>query len=96
MKLVSLTTAFVMAAVSAFADGGHSMSMGTVTKLDRNANVLTINHGPLENINMPAMEMGYAVAKPSMMKGLRKGSQIHFVVEQVNGKFVVTELMNMK
>jgi Cu/Ag efflux protein CusF len=42
---------------------------------------------------MPAMEMGYAVAKPSMLKGLRKGSQIHFVVEQVNGQYIVTEIM---
>ena len=28
-----------------------------------------------------------------MMKGLRKGTQIHFVVEKINGKYIVTELM---
>ncbi len=93
MKILSLSAALAVASTIAFAGEGHDMSMGTVTNLDRKSNVVTINHGPLENINMPAMEMGYAVAKPSMMKGLRKGTKIHFVVEQVNGKYIVTEMM---
>ena len=93
MKILSLAAALAVAATTSFAGGAHDMSMGTVTNLDRKSNVVTINHGPLKNINMPAMEMGYAVAKPSMLKGLRKGSQIHFVVEQVNGQYIVTEIM---
>ncbi|MEO3480819.1 copper-binding protein [Phaeobacter sp. CAU 1743] len=93
MKFLSLTTAIVVAATTAFAGGDHDMTMGTVTKLDRKSNVLTLNHGPMANIKMPAMEMGYAVADPSMMKGLRKGSKVHFVVEVVDGKYIVTEIM---
>ena len=93
MKILSLAAALAIAATASLAGGNHDMSMGTVTNLDRKSNVVTSNHGPLENINMPAMEMGYAVAKPAMMKGLRKGTQIHFVVEKINGKYIVTELM---
>ena len=93
MKILSLAAALAIAATASLAGGNHDMSMGTVTNLDRKSNVVTINHGPLENINMPAMEMGYGVANPSMLKGLRKGNKIHFMVEHVNGKYIVTEIM---
>ncbi|WP_295453790.1 copper-binding protein [uncultured Pseudophaeobacter sp.] len=93
MKFLSLAAALVVAATTAFAGGNHDMAMGTITNLDRKSNVVTIDHGPMESVNMPAMEMGYGVANPSMLKGLRKGNKIHFMVEHVSGKYIVTEIM---
>lgn len=68
------------------------MSSGTVTKIDTKWNKITIDHGPLENLDMPAMKMVFDVANPAMLDGLSEGAAISFVADRVNGKLTVTEL----
>lgn len=86
--------------------GGHTMQMaatpatgapatpadGTVKKVDKNAAKITISHGPLENLGMPAMTMAFRVADPAMLDQVRAGDKIRFVAERVDGVFTVTKL----
>ncbi len=92
MKLLTLAAAFIITAGAAFASGDHPMATGTVTKIDSQWNKLTIDHGPLENLDMPAMKMVFTVADPAMLEGLEEGTSIRFVADRVNGKLTVTSI----
>lgn len=92
MKILTLIAALALTATSALADGDHPMATGTVTKVDTQWNKVTIDHGPLENLDMPAMKMVFVVADPAMLDGLSEGSQVKFLADRVNGKLTVTEI----
>ncbi|MGB2201660.1 MAG: copper-binding protein [Pseudooceanicola atlanticus] len=95
-----MTLAFALFATTAVAEGSHSgdhgdagMSMGTITKVDTQWNRLTIDHGPLANLEMDAMTMVFEVADPEMMEGLSEGQEVAFTADRVKGKLTVTEIM---
>ena len=70
MKLLSIAAALVLSATTAFAQSDDGMSTGTVTKVDTKWSKVTIDHGPLENLDMPAMKMVFVVADAAMLEGL--------------------------
>ncbi|UMA67372.1 copper-binding protein (plasmid) [Roseivivax marinus] len=92
MKLFSITTAIIMTATALIAESDQTMSSGVVTKVDTQWNKITIDHGPLENLDMPAMKMVFNVADPAMLDGVGEGAQIQFIADRVNGKLTVTEI----
>lgn len=92
MKLLAVLTAALLSVSPALAEGEHPMSEGTVTKVDSKWNKVTIDHGPLENLDMPAMKMVFVVADPAMLEGLSEGSKVRFVADRMNGKLTVTEI----
>lgn len=92
MKLLSMLAVAAVAASSAFAEGAPPMADGTVTKVDTQWNKVTIDHGPLENLDMPAMKMVFVVAEPEMLEGLSEGTKVRFAADRMNGKLTVTEI----
>lgn len=64
---------------------------GTITKVDAKGGKVTINHGPLLNLDMPAMKMVFR-ADEEMIAKMSKGQDIEFVAEPVKGKLTVTQL----
>ena len=69
-----------------------SMTEGEVRKIDRDAGKLTIRHGPILNLDMPAMTMSFRVSDPLMLEALKAGDKIRFVAERVNGVTLVTRI----
>lgn len=69
------------------------MTDGEVRRIDAAASKLTIKHGEIKNLDMPPMTMVFTVAEPAMLGNLKVGDKIRFVVEQQNGKMVVTRLV---
>lgn len=69
-----------------------AMSEGVVKKLDRERSRVTIEHGPLENLGMPAMTMVFQVNDPAMLDGMQEGGRIRFVAGQVEGRITVMEV----
>lgn len=65
---------------------------GLVRKIDRTQGKLTLRHGPLENLGMPAMTMVFRVGDPVWLEQLKIGDNIRFQAERVNGKLTVTQL----
>ena len=93
-----LAFVFAIFASVALADstGNHGampMSTGTITKIDTKWNKLTIDHGPLENLEMEAMTMVFEVVDPTMIEGLSEGQEIAFTADRVKGKLTVTEIV---
>lgn len=68
------------------------MAEGEVRKVDKEAGKVTLRHGPLKNLDMPAMTMVFRVAEPSMLDTLKQGDKVKFVAEKVNGAFTVTAI----
>lgn len=89
--------AIVLAAASPLlAQADSAMSQGEVKKIDKDSGKLTIKHGPLANLDMPAMTMAFKVADPAMLDKLKAGEKIEFVAENVNGKLTVTKVAPAK
>jgi Cu(I)/Ag(I) efflux system periplasmic protein CusF len=86
------TIAFVAFALPAAAQSVN----GTVTKVDEAQGKLTINHGPIKNLDMDAMSMVFKAADPAMLKVLKSGDKIKFDADRVNGQITVTKLQKTK
>ena len=71
---------------------GADRTDGEVTKVDTRRDRVTIKHGPIENLDMPAMTMVFEVADPAMMQRLTVGNAIRFKAERIEGKLTITEL----
>ncbi|MGX1742431.1 copper-binding protein [Bosea sp. NPDC055353] len=69
---------------------------GTVTKVDASQGKLTINHGPIKNLDMEGMTMVFRAGDPAMLKGLKSGDKIKFDADRVNGQITVTKLQKTK
>ena len=68
------------------------LSDGEVRKVDKDAKKITIRHGPLANLDMPAMTMVFRVKDPAMLDRVKAGDKVKFQAEKVGGDFTVTEL----
>ncbi|MGP6090029.1 copper-binding protein [Antarctobacter jejuensis] len=91
MKTLFALTFGLLAASALMAQDAMPMSAGTITKIDTKWNKVTIDHGPLENLGMPAMKMVFGYSD-GMMDGLAEGAKVAFVADRVNGKLTVTEI----
>lgn len=69
-----------------------TLSEGEIRKVDKAAGKLTIKHGPLENLGMPAMTMIFRVKESAMLDQVKPGDRVKFLVEKVDGAFTVTRL----
>jgi Cu(I)/Ag(I) efflux system membrane fusion protein len=58
--------------------GGLHAGEGRVTDLDAAAGRVELDHGPMQSIQWPAMQMGFKVADPARLRGLAKGDVIEF------------------
>jgi Cu/Ag efflux protein CusF len=73
-----------------------ALSVGEIKKIDKDTGKLTIQHGPLTNLNMPGMTMVFKAQNPSMLEQVKVGDNIHFQAENVNGSLTVTRLESAK
>lgn len=89
------TTAAFALLLLALPAAAQSVS-GTVTKVDEPQGKLTINHGPIKNLDMDAMTMVFRAGDPAMLKGLKAGDKIKFDADRVNGQITVTKLQKAK
>lgn len=68
------------------------MSEGEVRKINKDAKKITIKHGELKNLDMPAMTMVFQVKDPSMLDKVKQGDKVSFVAEKVGGQFTITQI----
>ena len=72
------------------------MSDGEIRKVDKEAKKLTIRHGPLDNLGMPAMTMVFQVADPALLDRVKAGDKVRFSADKIGGAYTVTELEHVK
>ena len=69
-----------------------SLSDGEIRKVDKDAKKLTIRHGPLENLGMPAMTMVFQVSDAAMLDTVKVGDNVKFSADKIGGAYTVTQL----
>ena len=66
---------------------------GEVTKVDKAQARVTLRHGEIRHLDMPAMTMVFRVADPAMLEALGPGTRVRFVAEKVDGRYTVTRIV---
>jgi Cu(I)/Ag(I) efflux system periplasmic protein CusF len=84
--LLALSSTLVMAQAPAAKD----MAEAEVRKVDKDAKKVTLKHGPIKNLDMPAMTMVFQVRDAALLDKLATGDRIKFSAEQLQGAYVVT------
>jgi Cu/Ag efflux protein CusF len=81
-------------AASAAGQGQTStaLSEGEIRRIDKEAKKVTIRHGPLRSLDMPAMTMVFQVKDAAMLDRLQPGDKVNFEAEKVGGAYVVTRM----
>lgn len=69
---------------------------GEVRKVDKDANKLTIRHGPIANLNMPPMTMVFQVQDPALLTQVKAGDKIRFAADKVGSAYTVTRIEPVK
>lgn len=79
-----------------FARTSAKTTHGEIKKMDKDMGKVTLKHGPLTHLAMPAMTMIFKVKDPAQLSELNIGDEVYFVAEQVAGTLVVTEIKKAK
>lgn len=106
MKFISIASLCIAALATqpVLADGAHkhkshapvagaeAMTEGEVRKVDKEAKKITLRHGPLVNLDMPAMTMVFQVADPAMLEHIKAGDKVRFAADKAGSGFAVTKI----
>ena len=73
-----------------------ALSEGEIRKVDKSAKKITIKHGPLINLDMPAMTMVFQVKDPKMLEQVKAGDKVKFEAQNLGGALTVTRIESAK
>ncbi|WP_144373789.1 copper-binding protein [Vogesella urethralis] len=65
---------------------------GVIKALDAKAGMVTLSHGPVQELNWPAMTMAFRLAKPELAKGLAVGKKVKFEFQAQGMSAVITSI----
>lgn len=65
---------------------------GLIEKIDAAAGTLTVQHGPIVNLGMPAMTMPYHVKDSSMLTAVKQGDKVKMTVAKIDGVYTIVAL----
>ena len=97
-KLVAILIAALLAApLFAQQHGAHDkqaapLTDGEVRKVDKDARKITLKHGPIHNLDMPAHTMVLRVKEPAMLDQVKQGDKVKVRIEKISGAFTITKL----
>lgn len=106
-QLAIAALAAVSFALPAYADDAHhkkdtaaqpaaaasaTLAEGEVRKVDKDAKKITIKHGPLTKLDMPAMTMVFQVKDPAFLDKVKTGDKVRFDADKIGGAFTVTQI----
>jgi Cu/Ag efflux protein CusF len=82
-----------LAATALLSLAAHAQSVeGEVKRIDPDSGKVTLKHGEIKNLDMPAMQMSFRVADPAWLKTLQVGDKVKFDATKVNGQFTITAI----
>ena len=94
-KIVTLA-ALASISLSGLAFAQSAAVTGTVEKIDMAQGKITLNHGPIKNLEMDAMTMVFRAQDPAMLKSVKQGDKVQFEADRVNGQITVTKIQKAK
>ncbi len=83
----------VVAKAQAAASTGD-MTEAEVRKVDRENRKITLKHGEIKNLEMPAMTMVFQVKDAALLDNLKTGDKVRFKASKEGGSIVATEIQS--
>ena len=65
---------------------------GEVRKVDKAQQKISLTHGEIKPLDLPAMTMTYRVKDPALLEAVQVGDKIRFSAEKINGQLTVTQI----
>ena len=65
---------------------------GEISTVDKDAKKLTIKHGPVPGLDMPAMTMVFQVKDAALLDKVKPGDKVTFEAQKLGGAFTVTKI----
>jgi Cu/Ag efflux protein CusF len=78
--------------MSAPASNSTALTDAVVKKVDPASGMVTLKHGALTNVGMPAMTMAFKAKDAAMVKQVHEGDNVKVRVENVNGTMTIVKL----
>jgi Cu/Ag efflux protein CusF len=94
-RRLARTALLAMGALAAMSAGLAQAADGEVRKVDRAQAKVTIRHGAIGNLDMPAMTMVFKARPASLLDGLAEGDRISFEAAKVDGQYTVTAIRKL-
>ncbi len=69
---------------------------GEIKKINRDSKKMTIKHGDIKSLDMPGMTMVFQIRDTSLLETFKAGDKVKFVIEKLDGAFVVTSMQLAK
>jgi Cu/Ag efflux protein CusF len=93
MKLATRVTLVIGLVLCAPAFGQTAgLTEGEVRKIDKDAKKITLKHGPIQNLDMPAMTMVFQVKDTALLDKVKPGDKVKFRAEKLGGGYQVTRI----
>lgn len=77
---------------AAFAQAGPPATDAEVRKVDKDAGKITLKHGEIKNLDMPAMSMVFQVKDKALLDKVKAGDKISFTADKINGQYTVLSI----
>ena len=74
----------------------QALADGEVRKVDKAAKKITLKHGPIASIDMPAMTMVFQVDDPGLLDKVKPGDKVKFDARKAGDKYTVTRIEPVK
>lgn len=88
MKRLLTAVALTLAAPVVLAQA----SEGEVRKIDKEGAKITLKHGEIKHLEMPAMTMVFQVKDKAMLDQVKAGDKVRFAADKVGGTFIITQI----
>ncbi|MFK4442186.1 Cu(I)/Ag(I) efflux system protein CusF [Caballeronia udeis] len=76
----------------AAASSKSALSDAEIRKVDPATGMVTLKHGALENVGMPAMTMAFKAKDAAMLKQAHEGDKVKVRVENVGGTMTIVTM----
>ena len=91
-RLLPAIAAGLLVTMSALAQAAQSGSAsGEVRRVDAASGRVTIKHGPISALDLPAMTLVYQAA-PGLLATIKPGDKVNFTATRENENYVVTQI----
>ncbi len=72
------------------------LTEGVVKKVDREASRITLQHGEIKHLEMPAMTMAFTIKDKRLLATAKPGDKVRFQAAKEGGKLVVTDIQPLR
>ncbi len=82
--------------MKASSDAKVAHGVGVIKSIDTQTKMIVLNHQAIKELNWPPMSMGFKVADPKLLDGLKAGQKVNFELTAQGTKEVMTAITLVK